>query len=105
MIEPPDGLPWSAESLAAWRRITNKLLARGLWEPMYSTPAFVAATQAAVYCDCVRLHGVQAEVTEETRYIAREWLCDMLYLDRVLTARLDERCVDLDLVALCEVET
>lgn len=36
MIEPPPGLPWSAESLAAWRRIVNKLVARGLWEPMYS---------------------------------------------------------------------
>ena len=66
-IEPPAHLPWSDESLAAWRRIVGNLDAMGQWEPIYQSMAFVAATQAHMYVQSCRIHGPRAEVTQECR--------------------------------------
>ena len=101
MIAPPDHLPWNEESLAAWARVTANLERLDAWHPAFVTACFVAATQASLYVQCCRMPGVDAKTAEDCRVTARQWLVDSLYLDSVLTARLDSRSMDLDLLELC----
>jgi hypothetical protein len=101
MIEPPADLPWNDESLAAWSRVTSNLERLGAWHPAFRTACFVAATQSALYVQCCRTHGIDAKTMEDCRVTARQWLTDSLYLHSVLTARLDDRGRDIDLLELC----
>src|SRR5689334_17035407 len=101
MIELPDNLPWTDDSRRAFVRIVSNLEAIGEWDPIYQSMCFVAATQAASYLACCRLHGPRADVTQETRQIARLLLSDMAYIDSVMELRESDTGVDLDLLQVC----
>ena len=99
MIEPPDYVSDGARP--AFKRITDKLLARGLWEPIYTSMAAVSAMQATLYVDACRIHGARAPVVQECRGIARLLLADMLWLETVVEVREDDLGRDIDLLELC----
>jgi hypothetical protein len=97
----PDDLPWSDDSRRAFVRIASNLERLKLWHPIDRSMTFVAATQAASYLTCCRIHGPRAEVTQETRQVARLLLSDMMYLDSVLEVRESDAGIDLDLLEIC----
>jgi len=83
LIKPPEHLPWFPGSREAFHRITANLEALGVWEPIYRSLAFVAATQAYMYLQSCRIHGPRAEITQECRQVARLLLADMLSMARL----------------------
>lgn len=101
MIQPDTTLPWSAESIAAWHRITGKLERSGEWDELFRSGCFVAATQCASYIACVRIDGPRAPVIEQRRVTARLWLVDMGYLSSATSPQLDDAFRDIDLFELC----
>ena len=99
MIAPPSYLAPGA--LPAHRRVTDKLLALGLWEDAYSSMAFVTAQQCWTYLAVCETFGPRSEIAQETRRIARQLLQAMQYLKPLEAVEEDGSGRDCSLVALC----
>ena len=86
-------------AVAAWKRIIDHLQAINEWDDLFLPGVYVCAVQANMYIECTRLSGIDADVIEDCRQVARDWL-EQLHYPLFKLAVLDAG-VDVELRELC----